>query len=424
MQILRHTLPPLLPTIPYRWLWASQCLSVAGIIMTRLALGWFTLTLTDSALWVGGAAVFDGAGKLGAGLFAGALIDSLGAKRAALISQLVLSLSAITIGMLIVSNQVVLWEVLAASIVIGGTDALLAAATSTMTVEIVGHTQIIKAGSLQALGFNLARTVGAAMAGNIIYNWGIGYCYLTAGVSALLGVAMLALVEGDFYPTDTRNSLTNLVIEGYRYIHKIPALRQVILASTIVEFFAFSHYLIMPVLARDVLGTNSTGLGYITAAGGVGAIVGAVTTSGFKTTKQIGALLWAVALGAAAILVVFALSKWYLLSLVLAAVLGSLLSAYDVIMWSLVQLLSPSTIRGRISSVYTMTFGAASLGGYLAGMIAGYAGAQVAIASGGIVIIIFLITLAKPLYRIQPETVGLEKISIPNSVVSRSTEIE
>lgn len=424
MRKLPQALPPLLPTVPHRWLWASQCLSVAGMIMTRLALGWFTLTLTDSALWVGGAAVFDGAGKLGGGLFAGALIDSLGAKRAALISHLVSSLAGITIGMLIVSNDVVLWEVLAASIVLGGTDALQAAATSTMTVQIVGRTQIIKAGSLQTLGFNLARTVGAAVAGEIIYVWGIGYCYLASGVSILLGVAMLALVEGDFYPTDTRSSLTTLVIDGYHYIHKIPGLRQVMLASVTVEFFAFSHYVIMPVLSRDVLGTNSTGLGYITAASGAGAIVGAVTASGFKNTKQVGAILWGVALGAAALLVIFALSKWYLLSLVLAAVLGSLLSAYDVMMWSLVQLLSPSTIRGRVSSVYTMTFGAASLGGYLAGVIAEYAGAQVAIASGGVVLIIYLITLAKPLFRIQPETIGHEKTSIPKSVVSRSTEIE
>ena len=137
-----------------------------------------------------------------------------------------------------------------------------------------------------------------------------------------------------------------------------------------MEAFGFSHFVMMPVMARDVLEVGPTGLGYLSAASGVGSALSTIAIASLGDFRRKGILLTITALAAGISLILFALSPWFILSLFLVALAGGTLMAYDVTMATMLQLLSDDSMRGRVLGIYGLTFGFTPVGGLLAGSIA------------------------------------------------------
>ena len=160
----------------------------------------------------------------------------------------------------------------------------------------------------------------------------------------------------------------------------------------------------MPVMARDVPHVGATGLGYLSAASGIGSTLSTLAVAGLGDFKSKGALLTGAAFCAGVSLVLFAFSPWFAVSLVTVALAGGALMAYDVTMGTMLQLLSPNEMRGRVMGVYGLTFGFTSVGGFLAGSVAAILSAPIAVAAGGVIITVYVASMFRFVARINPRS--------------------
>jgi MFS family permease len=161
--------------------------------------------------------------------------------------------------------------------------------------------------------------------------------------------------------------------------------------SVLVETFGFAYIFMLPVVARDVLQVGASGLGYLSAAGSVGALAGTIVVAGLGEVRGKWSML-ATASGCAGVgLLLFAVSPWFATSLVLAGAIGLALVVYDATIATLLQLVSAEALRGRILGMYGLTWGFTPLGGFIAGAVASVLSAPVAIGVGGVVIVSYTI---------------------------------
>ena len=175
-----------------------------------------------------------------------------------------------------------------------------------------------------------------------------------------------------------------------------------------METFGFSFHIILPVMARDVLGVDATGLGVLSASWNVGAFASILGLAVLRDFKYLGVLMIGAASGAGIVIILFAVSPWFAVSVGLSMLIGGVLFAYDVTMGSLLQLLSSDAMRGRVLGLYSLTFGFTPLGGFIAGAIAAAVNPPFALGVSGMVIIVWTARLFGPMRRIRggssPET--------------------
>jgi MFS family permease len=391
----------------FRWLWSAHYLFVMSLAIYRLALGWLVLELTNSAWWVGIAYGVDGAGKILTGFFAGVWVDRWDKRIVLVLAQLAFGAVALLLGAGLVTQVAGLGLILVAAFLFGAADSVTVPANNALVYQVVGRDRMMNAAAINMLGFNAARTLGSAIGGNVLDQWGSGVTCLVAAAAAFAGIGPLLLARGDFRSAaEAHEPFWRAMRDGLRIAWRDGTLRRLIGLSIIVEFFGFAHYTMVPVLARDVLQVGATGLGYLSAASGIGATLGTAMLAALGDVKHKGRLLWGVTTVSGAGIILFALSPWYGFSLVLGAVVGALLSSYDALLQTVMQLLTPDAVRGRILSLYTLTFGFTSIGGTLAGSMASLIGAPLAVAIGGGVVVAYLLSLTRTLTALRPVAGG------------------
>jgi MFS-type transporter involved in bile tolerance (Atg22 family) len=188
--------------------------------------------------------------------------------------------------------------------------------------------------------------------------------------------------------------------------------RILVLLAAVPALFVLNYLVLMPVYARDVLDVGAGGLGLLTAGVGVGALSGALTVAVLRPAGGSGQLALAGLVVAAVALVVFAVSRWLPLSLVALAVLGASQVAYYATTNTLIQVLVPARLRGRVMSLYMLTsLGVIPFGNLLAGLVAERFGPTVALAGGGvatIVVVGVVMVRAPELVRARAESAVVE----------------
>ncbi|MEE8442333.1 MAG: MFS transporter [Dehalococcoidia bacterium] len=395
----------------FRWLMAGQTVSITGFIMAMLADGWLVLMLTDSPFWVGVAAGVQGIGLIGFGLIGGVVVDRIGGRRALIMARAGMAIAVLILGVLTIGEWVALWHILLVATVRGVGMAVGAPAVNALAYDVAGRNRLLNAIGLLGAAETVSSILGGLAAGTLIAWAGVGPCYLAVGGS--LAVSALAVVVMGHVPRSkaSQEAVWRSAWDGMKYTMGQMDLRSLLMMSLIMELFGFSFLIMLPVIARDVLDVGATGLGYLAAAGGVGALTASMVVTSLGDFRSKGLL---VTLGGGAsglTLILFALSPWFGLSLVLAAALGGLLFAYDASMATLIQLVSSERMRGRVLGLYSMTWGFTPVGGFISGGIATVLGAPAAIGLGGGLILAYVL----------PASGGLRRIKEPGSVPQKET---
>jgi MFS family permease len=172
-----------------------------------------------------------------------------------------------------------------------------------------------------------------------------------------------------------------------------------------MEAFAFSHHVMLPVMARDVLEVGGTGYGLLASASGIGAFASTAVVAYMGDFRSKAKLLMTAGGGFGLFLLLFALSPLlpfsYAVALVVLVLVGAMSMAYDTTMGALLQLLVPDAMRGRVMGLYVLTFGFTPLGGFLAGAIASLLGAPVAIGLGGGIVMAYVLGHVRSMSRIR-----------------------
>jgi MFS family permease len=370
----------------YRLWWFGQLVSLTGTWMQTVAQGWLVLQLTNSAFLLGLTGFIGSLPVLLLSLWGGVVADRVPKRDLLVATQTTATLQAFLLAFLTWSGRVRVEHVLILAAILGVVNAFDAPARQAFTVEMVGKEDLMNAIALGSTMFNAARIIGPAIAGVLLAIIGTAGCFTVNGVSFLaVIVGLLAMRLPPTVTTATSEPLRRNLMQGLAYVRSNGTVLSLLALIGTTSVFGMPYAVLMPIFAQDVLKVGAQGLGFLTAAAGIGALVGALTLAFLGSFGRKGLLLTAGNLLIPALLAVFAFSRSFPLSLLCLVGVGWAMIAQNTTANTLVQITVPDHLRGRVMSVYTMLFmGMMPLGNLQAGTMASLLGAPFAVGLGAI----------------------------------------
>jgi MFS family permease len=366
----------------YRRFWTGSLIANLGLWIQTIALGWLVYALTRKASWLGTVSFVGNAPMFVLGLLGGAFADRMSRRTIMIVSLLVLAASALALAMLAATGQVTIWRVIAIAIMTGTATALYTPAMHSSIPSLVDERDLLDAVTLNSVQFNLARAVGPAVAGLLYGAIGPAGCFAVNASGFLVLAGVIARLRLPPQPAMVQPPMARALREGMGYVRRHPVIAPAIFLAAVMSLFGFPYIIMMPALARDVLGLDATGLGWLMAAVGVGAVVGGLALS---LSGTMGRSPWVTSGGSVA----FGLC-------LLAFLLGALQTITIASMTTTIQLHVHDGMRGRVMSILTVIFfGLATLGGVIAGAIGDHIGVPQALAAGGLVTAVAAALLAR-----------------------------
>jgi MFS family permease len=371
----------------YRLFFSGQVVSLAGTWMQNVALAWYVVTLTDSAVAVGFLAFCRFAPFTIFGLYAGVLADRLDNRRLVMTTQVGQMVVSIALAALAFSGIESVPLVYALALAGGVGLVFDGPGRQALTYQMVGREELPNAIALNSSLFNGARVVGPAIAGLVIATAGVGVCFAINAVSFLAVLAGLLLMRPDELHALDRGApptFVHGVRELFAYVRRTPAVRAVLVTVAVVSTVGFNFHVILPLLASQTLHAGPEVFGLLSAAFGGGAFVGALLSAG------LGRASWKALLGGTAGFSIAMLLLATVSSAPTAAVLlfvtGAAFTLWTANSNSILQLAAPDHLRGRVISLFLFAFaGLAPIGGLLAGWLVDVGGTELAFAVSGIV---------------------------------------
>jgi MFS family permease len=368
----------------YRLWWSGQLVSLTGTWMQTVAQSWLVFQLTNSAFLLGLTGFIGSLPILLLSLWGGVVADRVHKRNLLVATQTTAMLQAFLLAFLTWSGKVRVEHVLIMAAILGVVNAFDAPARQAFTIEMVGKEDLMNAIALGSTLFNAARILGPAIAGVLLAVIGTAGCFTLNGVSFLAVIAGLLAMRLPSSPraATSESALQNLK-EGLAYVRSNSTVLSLLALVGTTSLFGMSYVTLMPIFARDVLKMGAQGLGFLTAAAGIGALVGALTLASLGRFRRKGLLLTAGNLLFPAAMAAFAFSRSFPLSLLCLVVAGWAMVAQNATANTLVQTTVPDHLRGRVMSVYTMLFmGMMPFGNLQAGTIASRFGAPFAVGLG------------------------------------------
>ena len=374
----------------FRKLWVSVLFGSMSMSVRMLAQGWLVLEITDSPFWVGSVAGLQGLGLLVFGVFGGTIVDRYDKRKVLILVHCLSSVLAVFTGVLVITGMVEVWHLCLIVIFQGALMGTQLPATNSLAYNLVGPGLLLNSMATRLLAMNISRFIGSLIAGVLLSSFGVGSAYIFAGLSSIIALVILLFITGQFKDVSERENFFYSTQQGLRYILNNRRILGLLLLSLLMEMFGFSHLIMLPIIARDVLGVGAIGLGLLSASSGLGSIISTLFVAGLGDFDKKGMLLACTALCAGLSLVMFAFSPWFAASILLAAIVGGALMSYDVTIGTIIQLLVTDSMRGRVLGVYGLTFGFTPIGGFVAGTNASLMSVQIALGLGGMILSLFI----------------------------------
>ena len=398
----------------FRIFWAASLISITSFFMTLIARGWLALELTDSSFMVTAVNAVGMLPMLAFSAFGGVIADRMNRRLVLIISEVFNFVVVLALALLIVADLVTIHLVFALTILHGVGFALGMPARAATVSNLVDTKDLASGVALFTTIFSAGQLIGPALAGYLINSYGMGFCFVAASVvltPALLFLFLLRIpsVEpGSGAPAPT--SVLGSIAQGLVYVRRHRVLFGLMLMGAALTIFAMPYQTLLPVFARDILNAGPGGLGWLGAMGGAGAIAGSITVASFSNPKQLKALMITGGLGLGIFIAIFAFSTVYLLSLALVLVVGYLFQIFMTSNFTLVQIISPDYVRGRVLSIRMIAAGMGPVGMLMLGVGAETWGAPAATAAMGILslALVCVILVGIPAVRRVESAVGEE----------------
>jgi len=362
----------------------GQSISLVGTWMQMIGQSWLVLQLTGSATALGIVAAVQTLPILLLSPYAGVLVDRRAKRRVLLITQMVMALLALTLGLLTLTHAVRLWMVMVIAGGLGLATCVDNPARQAFVPEIVGTDLVANAISLNSAMVNAARAVGPALGGVLIVSVGVGACFLFNTVSFVAVIIALATMKQELlHPAVTSVHAPGQLLEGLRYVRRTPRLLTPLLMMALIGALSYEFQVVLPVLAKNTFHGNADAYGFFTAAFGVGAVIGGLAVASRRPT---GMRSVAVAAGAFGLTMLVAAVAPTLATEVLAlATVGAGSVAFMSRGNTMLQLTADETMRGRVMALWAVAFlGTTPIGGPIVGYVAQHASPRWGLALGGL----------------------------------------
>ncbi len=354
----------------YRRYWVAGFASFTGFNMQMLIRGWMMYDLTQSPLMVTMVTAAMMMPMLFLSLIGGALADRFDRKKITMVSDVIMLGSFVVLFGISAAGIMAPWHILTVSVVNGIAFSMAVSSRQAMISGLVHREQMRTAVGLSATTYNSAQIIGPAIGGAMLPLLGSTW---TLGVSAVVVIPAIFLYT-TLKPAkhssvnDAKGSIVENVKAGLAYSLQNSTLRFLMLSAMVMILTVGPFQSLMPVFAEDVLGVGAGGLGVLMLAAGFGALIGSISvvTIGESVTHQKLELVFG--LLAAAALTAFALSPFFALSILLVMITAFATTGFMVVNMTVVQIMTPDYMRGRVVSVRflvigLMPFGALSMGG-------------------------------------------------------------
>jgi MFS family permease len=343
----------------YRLFFFGQLTSQIGTWMQRIGQSWLIMTLTKSAFLLGLITTLQFLPILIFAIFGGALADRLPKRRTMIFTQSAMALQALVLAALVWSHRVQYWHVAVLALVLGLTNTLDTPVMQAFTVDMVeGREDLRNAIALNSATNNGARLLGPAVSGLLVAHYGVALAFFLNGISFVAVIGALAAMRANGLPVRRQERKILLdVREGLAFIFRTPLILFLNLLLLVIGMFVINWSVLIPMLASGVLKLDAQGYGLLMSALGAGALAGAVTMAAQTSSHrvQINPLLVAgVLLCLATGAMYFVHNFW--LALADLALMGFLQILYTADTNSVLQLVTPDGLQGRVMSVYQLVF--------------------------------------------------------------------
>jgi MFS family permease len=384
----------------FQLFFSGQLISLTGTWMQTVAQSWLVYRLTGSGLKLGAVGF---ASQIPVFLFAplgGISADRHDRRHVVIATQTASMLLAFVLAALTLSGKVQVWHVFVLAALLGVINAFDIPARQSFLVDMVGKEDLMNAIALNSSMFNGARVVGPAVAGILVAKLGEGWCFFANGVSYIAVIIGLLMMKVNAAPrVSAETSPFEHIIEGFRFVNRTAPIRALLLLLGVVSVTGMPYVVLMPIFAARILhsggqelasliGSHDLGavrLGILMGATGVGALLGALTLAMRSGVKGLGRWVTVCCAGFGVSLILFAASRFFWVSVVLLMPVGYFIMLQMACSNTLIQVMVPDELRGRVMAVYSMMFmGLAPIGALIGGALSDRLGASLTVAMGGL----------------------------------------
>ncbi|MBI3696110.1 MAG: MFS transporter [Acidobacteria bacterium] len=355
----------------FRVMWTGAFTSTTGTWLQEVAQSWLVYSLTGSTVLLGLTAFLAGAPILLFSLIGGVVADRMDRRRLLLFSQYTQMTSAFILALLVYFGKARVWHILVLTFVNGLAQAFGGPAYQALIPSLVAAQDLPNAIALMTIQFNLARVVGPVIAGFAIRWLGMAACFALNGLSFVAVIFSLLILHIEFVPKKSEDRILFSLREGLRFVYHHGSMLALIVLAFASTGLGVPLITFLPSFAKDIFKLGPQGYSTMLAFSGAGAVVGALIVAwmGHIARKGRAALLMLAAMGV--FVMAFSQSHVYTLSCGILFLAGVSLIAVFAMISSLVQLLAPEELRGRILSVYNVAFrGGMPLGNLITGFLA------------------------------------------------------
>jgi MFS family permease len=376
----------------FRYYWISMCISLIGTWMQNIAQPWLAYSLTGSPFLLSLVGALQFTPMLLFSLFAGVIIDRFPKKHLLFFTQTASLLITLVLSILVWTGYVRYWHILVMATALGMVNTLDMPTRQSFMIELVGKEDLMNSIALNSSVFNMARVIGPALAGILMATMGIAICFLINSLSFAAVIVALFFIHPVVGKErrSRKGEMFSDIKDGLRYIVRHESLSKTILIVAIVGVFAMNFSVLVPVFAKEILGQQEAGFGFLMSLVGAGSFAGAMLIATMSKSGPQKFVLNIVPFFIAALLILTGFTNIYILTGLCLAASGLCFVAFISSANSSLQLNATDEYRGRVISVYMLVFGGSvPIGNLYSGIICSRFGPRAGfVACGGIIFIL------------------------------------
>jgi len=371
----------------FRLFFVGQLVSLTGSWVQNTAQGWLVYQMTGSKVLLGTVAAVGSLPMLLLSVWGGSVADRHSKRTIVFFTQTAMMLNAFVFAALVASGHIQPWHILVLAAVGGAAMAFDMPARQAFMVEMTSHEDLMNAVSLNSSIVNGARVVGPTVAGFLMAQVGMTWCFLLNGLSfiaVIIGLLLMRLPK--FVPPTAPVSTGQHALEGFKYVLQHRRLRILLMLFGVVGVFGWSYSVLLPAYATDILHVGEGGYAALLTANGIGALAGALTVATFGSRVRPRVMILGGLWVFSATLVLLAVVRSYPLVLATLAVGGWGMLLYFSTTNTLIQTSVSNEMRGRVMGIWALVFGGMMpVGGMESGFLSHAVGVPWTIAIGALI---------------------------------------
>jgi MFS family permease len=395
----------------FRVQWIGACTSSVGTWMQIVAQNWLIVSLTNSPFYLGLDAFLQQLPIILFSLVGGVFADRYDRRRTLIVSQFVQMGTSGTLALLMFLNgrqifPLQIWHVLGLSFITGCAQSFGGPAYQSLIPSLVDKKDLPNAVALNSIQFNVARVLGPLAFGATLWafnGWGynerqaMNACFLLNSVSFLVVINTLMMLRVKHIPPAKSGRMQEELRSGLSYVRHHDSLAALIVLAAATTFLGFALLTFLPIFAKQVFMQGANTFAHLMAFSGAGSIVGALIVAWLGKFPKMGWTALIVQAVYGLLIIGFAVSRTLWLSDILLFLTGAALMVVFSTVTSLVQLIAPNEMRGRVMSIYMLAFrGGMPLGSLVSGWLATFIGAPTVIGiNGGLLVVVAIYFLSR-----------------------------